>query len=106
MVSGTKHSFLGQTFDFGVKGECTVTVGGNTHDLLGMRASKKEGVTPATEDLFVVGSDAELLPTELRDVFHSVCAKAYYMALRTRSDVLTAAAFLVTQVQAPTVQDM
>ena len=106
VVSGTKHSFLGQTFDFGVKGECTVTMGGYTHDLLEMREPKRGAVTPATEDLFVADADVEILSTELRDVFHSVCAKAYYMALRTRPDMLTAAAFLVTRVQAPTVQDL
>ena len=35
----------------------------------------------------------------------SESAKAYYLALRVRPDILTAAAFLVTRVKGPTVQD-
>ena len=87
---GSKHSFLGQTFEFSVEGECSVTL---------------EGFTPALEDLFIVDEIFELLSDELSAIFHNMSAKAYYLALRMRPDILTAAAFLVTRVKGPTVQD-
>jgi hypothetical protein len=103
---GTKHSFLGQTFDFAKEGECSVTMAGYTQDLLEMRSAKKSAVTPALEDLFIVNDASPRLSPQMSDHFHSVAAKAYYLALRTRPDLLTVAAFLVTRVQAPTEQDM
>ena len=102
---GSKHSFLGQTFDFSVEGECSVTMEGYTADLLEMRSTTKTASTPALEDLFIVDDISELLSDELSAIFHSVSAKAYYLALRVRPDILTAAAFLVTRVKGPTVQD-
>jgi hypothetical protein len=106
VTTGSKHSFLGQTFDFGVEGECSVTMQGYTVDLLEIRHPKRGAPTPAHEDLFIVDESSSLLPTRLSSLFHSAAAKAYYLALRTRPDVLTAAAFLVTRVKAPTEQDL
>ena len=96
---GSKHSFLGQTFDFGVEGECSVTMEGYNADLLEMRSSTKNASTPALEDLFIVDESSDPLSDELSAIFHSVSAKAYYLALRVRPDILTAAAFLVTRVK-------
>ena len=51
---GSKHSFLDQTFDFSVKGECSITVEGYTTDLLEMRSTTKTVSTLSLEDLFIV----------------------------------------------------
>jgi hypothetical protein len=103
---GSKLSFLNQTFDFSIKGQVLVNMEGYTVDLLEMRRPTKGAVTPATEGLFEVDELSPLLPDIQRALFHSVTAKAYYLSLRARPDILTTAAFLTTRVQAPTEQDM
>ena len=74
-------------------------------DLLEMRSTTKTASTPALEDLFIVDESSDPLSDELSAIFHSVPAKAYYLALRVRPDILTSAVFLVTRVKRPTVQD-
>jgi hypothetical protein len=105
-TEGPKHSYLGQTFDFSEKGACFVSMEGYTIDLLDMRQPKRGAATPALEDLFIVDQSSALLSPATSELFHSVVCKAYYMALRTRPDILTPAAFLVTRVKAPTEQDL
>ena len=106
VTRGAKHSFLGQTFDFSVEGECTVTMEGYTHDLLELRRPAHGAVTPALEDLFIVAEASPVLGEAAKERFHSAVAKAYYLALRTRPDILTAAAFLVTRVTVATEDDL
>jgi hypothetical protein len=53
-IRGSKQSFLGQAFDFGVKGESSVTMDGYTADLLEMRNTMKIVSTPALEDLIIM----------------------------------------------------
>ena len=105
VCKGKKHSYLGQTFDFTVPGSVAVNMEGYTEDLLGMRATEKSAVTPALEGLFEVDGTSPLLPERAAADFHSIVAKAFYLAQRARPDLLTTAAFLTTRVGQPTVQD-
>ena len=56
-------------------------------------------------DLHEVDDSSPRLSEKDAAAFHSTVAKAFYMALRSRPDLLTAAAFLTTRVVEPTEQD-
>jgi hypothetical protein len=55
-------------------------------------------VTPATDDLFEVDTNLEMLSDDMAKKFRSRVAKLLYMALRTRPDILVAVSFLSTRV--------
>jgi hypothetical protein len=103
---GKVHSYLGQTFDFSVEGEVYVSMEGYTVDLLELYKVKGFKPTPAKDGLFDVNDLLERLSEEDADMFRSRVAKIFYMAQRTRPDVLTAVAFLSTRVHKSTSEDM
>jgi histone deacetylase 1/2 len=101
---GPVHSYLGMTWDFSVLDEVKVTMEGYTADLI--KASGVQGVsaTPATDFLFNT-RDAPALEPARKEEFHSLVAKALYMAKRCRPDVLLPISFLTTRVQKPDEDD-
>ena len=50
--------------------------------------------SPAAGNLFIVGEDVSKLSTGDAEQFHSITAKLWYLAKRTRPDILTAVVFL------------
>ena len=61
--------------------------------------------TPATDDLFIIDVDSELLDKEGSEFFHSKVAQILFLGKRGRPDLLTAISFLCTRVKSPTKQD-
>jgi hypothetical protein len=100
-------NYIGMVFDFRVSGKCKITMEGFMDDLMNM-CEKIQGIakTPATDQLFKISDNEELLDKEKREFFHSLTAKFLYLAKRVRPDILTAVSFLVKRVNNPTGEDL
>ena len=57
----------------------------------------KRANTPAKKHLFTINEDAEALPMDKKDMFHSIVALLLFMPRRARPDIQSAIAFLCTQ---------
>eukprot|EP01040_Poterioochromonas_malhamensis_P011415 gene11415-12445_t len=101
---GSKHSYLGMTFDFTLPGEVKVTMEGYTESVLSFYEVEGSVTTPALANLFEI-EESKPLDDEKRTKFHSIVAKLLFLAKRTRPDILTAVAFLSTRVTAPSEND-
>ncbi len=99
-VSGKVIGYLGLSFDFSIEGQVMITAPGFMKDLLLSCRPPGSAVSPATERLFDVRTDASMTPPSPADCiyFHSTVAKLLYIAKRTRPDILVAVAFLTTRV--------
>ena len=94
-------------FDFSQEGKCRITMDGYMEDLMAVCEDiKGNAKTPASDDLFKINEDDELLNKGEREYFHSLTAKFLYLAKRVRPDILTAVSFLVKRVTQPTREDM
>ena len=102
---GPLQSYLGQSFDFTIKGEVKVTMAGYVNDLLHLRPLTRGAATPALDDLFTVHEDAEKLGKVAAEIFHSTVMKLQYLAKRVRPDLLTTTVFLNSRILAPDVED-
>ena len=109
-TKGPIHDYLGMILNFSLSGKVIIdlrdylelTLESTNPDLL----SKGNRVTtPATDMLFKVSTSTECLDKKKSEGFHSLTAKLLFLAKRSRSDILTAVAFLTTRVQAPTMED-
>jgi hypothetical protein len=69
-TKGTKHSFLGQTWDFGKRGKVRVSMHGYIADLLFAYDVNETAVTPATAELFVIDMTSGRLSVERSEQFH------------------------------------
>jgi len=96
--TGPVHSYLGQTFDLSVRGQCGVTMSGYIKDILEHCGTAGTRATPASEDLFKENEGDPLLPKARMEEFHSRVAKLLYLSMRARPDILTAVSFLTTRV--------
>ncbi len=99
-VSGKVVGYLGLSFDFATEGQVTITAPGFMKDLISSCRPPGSAVSPATEHLFDVRTDALMTPPSPADCiyFHSTVAKLLYIAKRTRPDILVTVAFLTTRV--------
>jgi histone deacetylase 1/2 len=104
-TKGTKHSFLGQTWDFGKRGKVRVSMHGYIADLLFAYDVNETAVTPATAELFVIDMTSGRLSVERSEQFHGRVMKLLYLAMRVRPDTLCAVSFLTTRVKEPLEQD-
>jgi hypothetical protein len=102
---GTFHSYLGQSFDFSVKGKVKITMEGYIQDLLTLYEVEHCVSTPALSSLFTINPKSALLSKSEADEFHSRVAKLLYLAKRVRPDILTAIIFLSTRVKKATTED-
>jgi len=102
---GIVHSYLGQTFDFGVDGQVTISMEGYIRDALDESGVTGHRVTPAKDNLFDVDDGSPALTTEQAIKFHSRVMKLFYLAQRARPDILTAMNFLSTRVSKSTAED-
>ena len=106
--SGTKLSYLGMNFDFGVPGKVKISMSGYVDEILDyvkIRPNEKAS-TPATSKLFEIDDNSHPLNETDKNGFHSMVAKLLYMAKRVRPDMLLAVSFLTTRVSSPTEQDL
>ena len=100
---GKVLNYIGMTFDFKNEGVVKMTMEGFLRDLIeGCMDMPGTATTPALPNLFAIpGESNPLLPDDLRERFHSITAKLLYLSKRTRSDILTAVAFLTKRVLKP-----
>ena len=61
--------------------------------------------TPAASHPFDISDNTELLDESNKKLFHSLVAKALYMADRARPDILLPVSFLTTRVHKPDIND-
>lgn len=104
---GLLHSYLGMSFDFRESGSVRITMEGFTAELLKLFPVQGIASTPASNSLFVVSNEPNVVLLDEREkkIFHSVVAKLLYLAKRSRPDILTSVSFLATRVTAPDVVD-
>jgi hypothetical protein len=91
---GDVHSYLGQTFDFGVPGEVSVSMDGYIRDILDASDVKGYKATPAGLDLYDIDESLEACESSGQDNFRSLVMRLMFLAQRARPDVLTPVAFL------------
>jgi hypothetical protein len=106
VTRGTKHSYLGMTFDYSVDGQARVSMEGYIRDLVRVAGVTNKSSTPATNQLFCIDNKSKLLDDKMKAVFHSLTAKALFPAKRVRPECLLSTIFLTTRVQCPTEQDL
>ena len=104
---GRVLDYLGMTFDYSTIGKCKVTMKQYVSDLLEF-CKDIEGTakTPASDSLFQVEDNGEILSSAEKKFFHSVTAKILYLAKRVRPDLLTAISFLTKRITAPYISDL
>ena len=91
-------------FDFTVLNSVDISTPGLEKALL--KGITGTAPTPATENLFRINPDAELLSKEHAQLFYSNVQALLWMGKRTRPEILCAISFLTSRVQAPTEEDM
>jgi hypothetical protein len=101
---GPVHSYLGMVFDFRTPSKVVVDMRSYVDDLIKASGTVGRASSPANNDLFIVHTAEPLKASDARE-FHSLVAKALYLAKRSRPDILTAIGFLTTRVREPTEQD-
>jgi hypothetical protein len=102
---GALHSYLGQTFDFSVKGKAKITMDGYVYDLLELYDVHHYAASPALSTLFDIDPESERLAGDAAAEFHSRVAKLLYLAKRVRPDILCPVIFLCGRVKECTAQD-
>lgn len=95
--------YLGMVLDYSVEGECHVAMPGFMDELL--EGIEGKAATPATDTLFKVREDAELLGPKEQAELHTIVAQLLYLTKHTRPDIMVPVAFLTTRVQKATVDD-
>jgi hypothetical protein len=101
---GKKHSYLGMTFNYEIKGEVKITAEHYTEEIMSAHEVKGQANTPALGTLFETRK-VEFLGYDKKKEFHSAVAQLPYIAKRTRPDILTAVSFLSTRVNQPDIDD-
>eukprot|EP01036_Dinobryon_divergens_P034556 gene34556-44667_t len=107
--SGTKLSYLGMNFDFGVPGKVKISMSGYVDEILDyvkIRPTEKASTPATSKKLFEIDDNSHPLNEMDKNGFHSMVAKLLYMAKRVRPDMLLAVSFLTTRVSSPTEQDL
>ena len=99
---GNVHDYLNLHMCFDkVNGTVEITQATYIQKLVDMfPEARKVAITPHTENLFKVNTEAPLLTSDERERFHSVVASALYLAVKTRPDILVVTNFLSTRVKA------
>jgi hypothetical protein len=104
--TGTKLDYLGMTFDFGVRGEVSVTMDKMVHDILNDCGVDSTRATPATEDLFETRESVKKLTPEESQYFHHFVARLMYLGKRVKPECLPAVSFLSTRISKCDEDDM
>ena len=99
-------NYLGMVFDLTTAGKTRVSMTGYVEDMLRESARTGGARTPATEGLFNVRDDSDMVSEEQRVRFHRLAAKMLYLAKRARSYCLTAVAYLATRVTRCSLDDL
>ena len=93
------------TMDFNEQGSVSLTMEKYVQDIFEEYPVTRTAATPATQSLFEINADSELLRGKDKEIFHTCVAKLLYLAKRVRPDIITPIAFLTTRVGCSTVDD-
>jgi hypothetical protein len=102
---GIRHDYLGIDIDFTEDGFCEVDMTRYIQEIIveyNVMGNKK---SPASDNLFLVNMDSQLLDEDDSIMFHSIVAKLLYLSKRARGDILPSVAYLTTRVLTPTIDD-
>jgi hypothetical protein len=104
---GKKHTFLGIDFEILPDKKVAITTPQHIREVLEDFGEVLKGdvVNPAKSKLFTIIDEADDLPEERKELFHSCVAKLLWIEKRSRPDLETAVSFLCTRVQKPTEED-
>lgn len=103
--TGLEHDFLGIHWDFTVPGQASLSMDGYINDIISKYYVTKMCSTPATDRLFHTTKDSVILTLEKREMFRSCVMTLYYLAKRTRPEILTAISYCATRTLGPTEED-
>lgn len=103
--TGLEHDFLGIHWDFTVPGQASLSMDGHINDIISKYNVTKMCSTPATDRLFHTTKDSVVLTLEKRRMFRSCVMTPYYLAKRTRPEILTAISYCATRILGPTEED-
>jgi hypothetical protein len=78
---------------------------GYVNDIITKYKVTKKCSTPATDRLFQITANSPLLTSEKSELFRSCVMILYYLAKRTRPEILTAISYCATKILAPTIED-
>ena len=101
VYEGSKLDCLGMIFNYGSPGEVSIDMSKMVLEV----PEEARRDTPAASHLFDISDNAELLDESNKKLFHSLVAKALYMAKRARPDLLLPVSFLTTRVHKPDIND-
>ena len=106
MNKGPVHAWVGQTFDYSVSGQVTISMNAFIREALeAWDDVTGYAATPALSDLFEIDESSAPLSKYHCELFHSRVMKLRFAAQRTRPDILVALAFLSTRTSKSTEQD-
>jgi hypothetical protein len=107
VVRGKENVFLGMKIRCNDNGTATIIMKDYLKEAMEESGLDivREAATPATRELFEVDPNAESLPRDRAERFHSVTAELLYVAIRARMDILLAVAVLTTRVSKCTIED-
>lgn len=103
--TGLQHDFLGIHWDFTVAGQVSLSMDGYINDIIRKYNVTEQCSTPATDRLFRTTEDSPKLTTEKSEMFRSCVMTLYYLAKRTRPEILTAVSYCATRILGATVED-
>lgn len=98
MTQGTTLNYLGMVFDLTQQGEARVSMKGYVDSMLECCSTTGGARTPATDGLFGVRPECDVVSESERKDFHSTVARMLYLAKRARPDCLTSVSYLATRV--------
>lgn len=78
--TGLQHDFLGIHWDFGTKGQASLSMEGYVKDIISKFQVIKKKSTPATDDLFLIDANSPPLLKSKRESFHSCVMTLHYLA--------------------------
>jgi hypothetical protein len=103
---GQVHDYLGMVIHYSpAEGKVKFSMPDYIKGLLDEAPKDMDGVavTPAANDLFIMGDDAELLDNERAETFHHLMTKMLHLSKRAHLDLLPTVSFLTTRVMKPNV---
>ena len=108
VYEGSKLDYLGMIFNYGLPGEVSIDMSKMVLEFLNELEVPEEARrdTPAASHLLDISDNAALLDESNKKLFHSLVAKALYMAKIARPRILLPVSFLTTRVHKPDINDL
>ena len=106
-VRGKDHTYVGMRIIYNNDKSVTIDMKQYAKDAIDEfpELINKSGNTPATEHLFEVDENAQLLDKKEKEIFHRIVAKLLFLCKRARPDISVAIAFLTSRTTCSDVDD-